>query len=263
MPEGDLEYNAQGWTGKKGGNREIVVWKKYRYSTLPSFGRGEFFTGEEIMSYPLKDNQYEEVKIKEVSAEKNGWSIKREDGWSFFVKKDSQIVPEVGMTARFYGEGIGRPVRGLFLDGIEVFYDTADDYSRKSKIELYGENAEDWLKRWDSGKTVWSIEMGGLGPGYEQCIHITCAEILRHLLAEKYDVTRWDDKENWKTDREKIEQYGFKNKTINDLGLSGAQWGAALNLAGMLYRHGPVAVMTDERAKDRHIQVSKNYPKAE
>jgi len=136
-----------------------------------------------------------------------------------------------------------------------------EDYMNyEQEIELYGADAADWLKRWDEGKTVWSIEMGGLGPGYEQCIHITAAEILRHLLDRKYDPATWEDKDTWKRDRDEIEEYGYSNERINKLGLSGAQWGAALNLSAMFYRNGPIAVMKDERVKDRHIQVSSTFP---
>lgn len=70
-----------------------------------------------------KDQQFVDVRIKDVSVESTGWSIQREDGWSFFVPNKG-IEPKRGMIARFYGKGIGRPVRGLDLDGREVFYRT-------------------------------------------------------------------------------------------------------------------------------------------
>ena len=50
--------------------------------------------------------------------------------------------------------------------------------------KFYGKDAVEWLRRWDAGEGVWSIEMGGIGPGYEQCIQITAAEILRYMIAE-------------------------------------------------------------------------------
>jgi hypothetical protein len=122
--------------------------------------------------------------------------------------------------------------------------------------ELYGKDCSEWLRRWDEGKTVWSIEMGGLGPGYEQAIQITTAEVVRHLIEKQYDFDKW--KEDGLSD--KIWEWGMTNPIIKDLGLSGAQWGAAVNLAAMIYKQGPVAVMQDERVKDRHIQVSKVFP---
>src|SRR3990172_3354015 len=129
--------------------------------------------------YPVNDDQFEDTLVAKVKKESSGWSIERRDGWHFYVPADSPVAPEVGMLARFYGKGIGSRVRGLFLSGVKVYYRTEAEDEEHFEIELYGADAADWLKRWDEGRGVWSIEMGGLGPGYEQCIHITCAEILR------------------------------------------------------------------------------------
>lgn len=207
--------------------------------------------------YPPNDEQFEDVKVICVS----DGAIQREDGFSFCVPQDSPVIPQVGMVARFYGKGIGYNVRGLFLDGQKVFYRTADEDKENTEIGLYGADAADWLKRWDDGNSVWSISMGGMGPGYEQAIQITTAEILRHLLTEKYDSDSWQDDVKWKIDRDKIDNYCFANPVIKGLGgITGAMRRAALNLAVMIYTRGPRKVMKDERVKDRHIQVSRNFP---
>ena len=207
--------------------------------------------------YP-NDDQFKEVLIEKV----DGNSVTFDDGWSFFVPEDSPVKPAVGMSARLYGKGIGSPVRGLFLDGQKVYYFTAPEYAEKQDIELYGASPADWLERWDAGRSVWSIEMGGLGPGYEQCIHITAAEILRHLIAEGYDWSKWEDGNVWKRDIAKIEDHGFKNPVVEKLGLSGAQWGAAVNLACNIFRMGPRGLMNDPRVKNRKIQVRRTFPVA-
>lgn len=210
--------------------------------------------------YPQADKQFEDTTIKSVEKNGDGWLITRAEGWGFCVPGSSPIEPAVGMKARFYGRGIGSTVRGLFLDGVEVFYRTEAEDNEHSEIQLYGKDAVDWLKRWDEGRSVWSIEMGGMGPGYEQCIQITAAEVLRTMLENRYDASLWEDKEIWKINREEIEQMSFKNPVIKELGLSGAQWGAAVNLAAHLYKKGPREVMKDSRVKNRKIQVSKNFP---
>lgn len=116
-------------------------------------------------------------------------------------------------------------------------------------VKFYGADAAEWLRRWDAGQSVWSIEMGGLGPGYEQCIHVTCAEILRYWLTHG-DI-------GYEETMKHIDQ----DETVRKLrGISGAQAGAAYNLAGHLYKHGPAKVMADEAVKDRHIQVSRHFP---
>lgn len=212
--------------------------------------------------YPMNDEQFEETTVATVRDEGNGWSLARADGWSFFVPAPSPVEPKEGMTARFYGKGIGYTVRGLFLDGEKVFYRTDEEDREKQQIDSYGADAADWLNRWDDGRSVWSISMGGLGPGYEQCIQITAAEILRHLLERQYDAAKWEDRDVWDRDHKEIETAGFANARISALGLSGAQWGAAMNLALQFYRRGPRTVMTDERVKDRHIQVQRTFPVA-
>jgi len=209
---------------------------------------------------PTDDTQFSEVKIEGVTAEPKGWAVKFDDGWSFYVPGEPGIEPKVGMTARLYGQGTGSRVRGLVLDGQTVFYRSHAEDEAYHEQQLYGATIQDWLDRWDSGRTVWSISMGGLGPGYEQAIQVTVVEIIRHMLAANYVAESWEDQEVWKADLKKIEAWSYQDETIKKLGLSGAMWGAALNLACMLYHHGPIAVMTDKRVKDRHIQVSKNFP---
>jgi hypothetical protein len=124
--------------------------------------------------------------------------------------------------------------------------------------KLYGANAREWLERWDEGeRPVWSVEMGGLGPGYEQCIQITAAEILRWLIEH---IPNIEDGEWAKSGSPMNKEV---SAIVRPLGLSGAQWGAALNLAAMFYKQGPANALRDERVADRLIQVMKNFPSLE
>ena len=124
------------------------------------------------------------------------------------------------------------------------------------QVDFYGKDAAEWLERWDAGQTVWSVKMGGLGPGYEQVIQITAAELVRHMLEANYTFSD----EKWPEEREAIEQASFKNKAIKGLGLSGAQYGAALQVALKLVTEGPVKIMTDKAVEDRKIQVNRTFP---
>lgn len=211
------------------------------------------------MSYP-EDREFEEAKLSEVRLGDSGWDIKRDDGWSFWVPSDSPVVPKVGMMVRFYGRGVGYPVRGLYVDGRRVYYRTQEEDRKHQAALSYGEDSADWLRRWDDGRSVWSIEMGGLGPGYEQAIQITMAEVLRHLLEKKYDDKAWSTQAVWDRDRKEIEEVLDRNPTVKELGLSGAQWGAAVHLATQFYRKGPQQIMADERVSDRKIQVTRTFP---
>lgn len=207
-------------------------------------------------NYPDHDSEFEQV---EVSKFKDG-VITRADGFSFCLPDGSDVVVRPGMSARFYGMGIGYAVRGLFIDGVRVFYRTAAEQQAHELEERFGRTAADWLAKWDRGGSVWSIEMGGFGPGYEQCIQITAAQVLRHMLDKQYDASRWSGVEQWQIDSQAIQAFGFADETIKALGLSGAQWGAALSLASAIYRRGPIDTLSDPKLKDRLIQVSKHFP---
>lgn len=217
---------------------------------------------EKLMrNYPKNDRQFEVKTITAVEPHGDGtFAVTWDDGFLLWLGKECPIIPEVGQTARLYGHGIGSAVRGLFIDGVRIWYRTEAEEKEHREVQLYGADAADWLDRWDNDKTVWSIEMGGLGPGYEQCIHVTAAEILRWFLAEKPDASVWDDQSLWRQDVDRMETGVIELPTVKALGLSGAQWGAAVNLAAMLYKKGPRSVMTDDRVNDRHIQVERRFP---
>lgn len=212
--------------------------------------------------FPINDEDFEDVTIAKVEPTDSGWMVERSDGWSIHIPAESPVTPYVGMQARFYSKGIGYAVRGIFLGGEKVFYRTENEEREYRQKENYGTDATDWLARWDSGRSVWSIEMGGLGPGYEQAIQITVAELVRIMLANKYDHSRWSEDSAWKDDRATIRTAAFTCEAISNLGLSGAQFGAALSLASRIYMDGPIKVMNTESIKDRRIQVSKHFPGA-
>jgi hypothetical protein len=82
------------------------------------------------------DAMYEEEPIVEVTESPEGWEIKRESGWIFWVPREHGVEPHVGDIGRFYGRGIGYLVRGLLLNGKVVFYRTEDEQRAKSDREV-------------------------------------------------------------------------------------------------------------------------------
>jgi hypothetical protein len=84
------------------------------------------------------DREYEEVRISKVEGDqKKGWLLARKDGWCFGgIPKDWGGTPKAGMLARFYGRGIGSTVRGLDLDGVEVFYRSAEEQATENHLQL-------------------------------------------------------------------------------------------------------------------------------
>lgn len=214
------------------------------------------------VAFPKDDDKFKDETIEGVEENSDGTStIVIDGGWHLWCQEESRnYKPTIGSIARLYGKGTGHSVRGLFIDGHRMWYRTAAEDSEYQDVSLYGADASDWLKRWDEGRSVWSIEMGGLGPGYEQVIQITAAEILRWYLANKPELDGKDE-EKWKLVRDEMDK--AVTPIVRPLGLSGAQWGAAVNVATMLYRRGPCGVMNDPRVKDRKIQVTRTFPNLE
>ena len=122
--------------------------------------------------------------------------------------------------------------------------------------ELHGiqETAQEWIEAWDRGEIVWTVEMGGIGPGYEQALQECAVELVRgFLLLEDWD---WEDYD-WDELKEHRQQI-FRDK-INPTnpGLSGAQVGAATHIAVHFCRCGPNKALNWETAKDRKIMIQK------
>jgi hypothetical protein len=128
--------------------------------------------------------------------------------------------------------------------------------------DLVAKDAREQLRRWDAGEPIWTVEMGGIGPGYEQAIQVLAIEIVRDNLDQPLpadgDEAAW--REFGMATAERIDVIGPDGK-YSCGGFSGAQLGAARNLAARWLRIGPAAVHA-EVPSDRHIQASRFWPHA-
>jgi len=114
------------------------------------------------------------------------------------------------------------------------------------------ETAIDALQRWDAGETVFTVEMGGLGPSYEQAIQVLVFELLRDLAQKPLPKK---PKPDW------------GNSTVTRIdkkmgGYSGAMVGAAKSLAYRAIRDG-WKKMLESAPQDRLIQVRRDFPTLE
>lgn len=87
-----------------------------------------------------KDREYQDVTIAKVRKIASGYELRRDDGWILYVE-DPGFKPSVG-PARFYGKGIGYPVRGVVIENRVVFYRTAVEEARKFKKEVEDRDKE-------------------------------------------------------------------------------------------------------------------------
>jgi len=133
--------------------------------------------------------------------------------------------------------------------------DWEDDY-------LFPKTAKQALERWDSGANIFTIELGGFGPGYEQTIHIGVFELIRSITKNKKDeqILKMDEND-WDTKDQLLDKHLMDISEKYDLGLSGAQAGAIKRFTYNILEKGWREVVKDEKYKDRLIQVSKNWPK--
>ena len=126
-----------------------------------------------------------------------------------------------------------------------AYEDIADIMAGRNKPET----AALALERWDAGKILWSVSLGGLGPGYEQTIQCAVFEIIRDFGAvfppEIKDEADWG--------RATIDRVG------SELGMSGAQAGAARNFAYHVLRDGWKTTV-DSFEESRRIQISSFWP---
>lgn len=122
-------------------------------------------------------------------------------------------------------------------------------------FETPDEECQYLLRAWDEGAVIGTCEMGGIGPGYEQCIHIIAFEMLRAMLKEK--PSREPEEFVWAKLDPIFDEHLVD--TIEKLGPSGAQWGAAKSIASMFYLQG-YREGYNKIPKDRLIQISNNFP---
>lgn len=114
------------------------------------------------------------------------------------------------------------------------------------------ETVAEALAKWDAGESVFTVEMGGLGPGYEMAIQGLAFELMRALDGKMEDGKPWSHYDP------------IVNPVVSECdgkpwgGFSGAQVGAAKSLVGHVVLKGYRNALREDAVKDRLIQVSKH-----
>lgn len=115
---------------------------------------------------------------------------------------------------------------------------------------------QDFLSKWKKGEHITSVEMGGIGWPYEMCIQVAAFKILEQLMWTK--ASRKHEDFTWEILNPTID---LVLPHVQELGLSGAQWGAAKTLAAAFYKFGPAEAIR-QAPEVRHIKVSQHAGKA-
>ena len=139
-------------------------------------------------------------------------------------------------------------LKGEIMDNTERIIKTLT-----GERSLHPANIPEALARWDAGESLFSVEMGGLGPGYEQAIQIAFIELLRACFGKV------DAKSNIEDVRKVLDEETHRISKEMDLRLSGAQAGVAQNLAWNFLQHDSWVDTLNTVAKERLIQISKRF----
>lgn len=117
------------------------------------------------------------------------------------------------------------------------------------------ETNEQAIEAWEKYECIWTVEMGGFGPNYELAIQNLAFSILKEFLNKSPDVD----------DVEKLEKIcaPIIDKLNKHYGYSGAQVGAAKNIAACFYRNGYKEALDMPEVKDRKILYINTLPRDE
>ena len=200
-----------------------------------------------------QDTQYTEYTLTSVTRVESdgGYTLGLGNSSCFYMPPSEEVVPAVGMKAKLYGKGFGYTVRGLVVDGKTVFYRTEAEEKIYRANELYGADAVEWLRRWDAGSGVWTIEMSKTSPAMENAMQYLMAEMLRYLVEHGKG---WQDDEGMTTALKSV------TDSLRDrCAFTNEQEALAARFAMMIYKYGPVAIFQNAESQGLHtIQTRKS-----
>jgi hypothetical protein len=125
-------------------------------------------------------------------------------------------------------------------------------------IDVIPETVEVALAAWDAGESIFTVEMGGIGPGYEMAIQGLAFELMRVFIAARLPPHGVELTEFQRDQIQKLIDgvvHRFNSEPWG--GFSGAQVYAATNIAAAVVRRGYRTALRDDVVKDRLIQVNR------
>lgn len=102
------------------------------------------------MAYPENDTQYTEEILTDIREDGDGWDLAI-GSMHLWTPKANDVIPKTGDTLRTYGEGFGRPVRGIFINDQCLRYMTAQESDDARLVEVE-KNNNDKKKEFEQNK---------------------------------------------------------------------------------------------------------------
>lgn len=89
------------------------------------------------------DRPWSSGPIEKVDVSESGYGLKGHDGWSIYCPRvEGTPDPVVGETLDLYGDGFGRPVRGIVVAGRPYRYETREEMKARFEQEAAAAKAE-------------------------------------------------------------------------------------------------------------------------
>jgi len=114
------------------------------------------------------DKEFQDQTITKVEDYGGSWAVTGDCG-TLCIPKYSQ-TPKVGDPITYYGRGFGYPVRGVVINGIEVYYSTAAEYEQK------------WLRDQEAARLNRNAEYAAAKDGFTARINALPAPLQKRLF---------------------------------------------------------------------------------
>ncbi|GEM_PF-6731727 len=79
------------------------------------------------------DSQWWESHILTVNEKDDYWETTDSNGLVYFIIKKHGIVPFIGDTIRYYGSGAPNAIRGVEINGKQLFYESQEQFQERLK----------------------------------------------------------------------------------------------------------------------------------
>jgi hypothetical protein len=111
------------------------------------------------------DRQYEDQRLTKVEDFGDSWAITGECGTLCIPKTGP--TPKEGDTARYYGRGFGFPVRGVDINGVEVYYHTEQQWREKTEREQNERDAKQ-RRQYDRDRESFTVRINALPSPFQK-----------------------------------------------------------------------------------------------